>query len=148
MGKVIFFRLGERDRISVKELIHSIRNLLGILEDLDSSISQKRSGSMRWEVAVLSKNSPLVIGIEGYPVSHKIPDSTPLIHWEVLNGLKDLTESAKRSRYYSDSVLERTRNVAYQSKRLGSLKVYTKEGDNRLPLLAVAGAKRGGLLTF
>jgi hypothetical protein len=129
MGKIIFFRLGERDRISVHELVQSIRNVLGILEDLDASISQRKSGSMRWEVAVLRKDSPPLIGIEGCLISHKVADPTPLIQREVLNGLRDLTKAPERSRYYSDSVLGKIRNLAYQSKRLGPLKVYTEEID-------------------
>lgn len=129
MGKIIYFRLGERERIEVYQLLRSLRNILGVLEDLDASISQKKSGTVRWEVAVLNKCSPPLIGIEGFPVSHKLPDHTSLVQREVLDGLGDLMKTPERRPYYSDSVLEKIRNLATQSKTLGSFRVYTNGPD-------------------
>lgn len=130
MRKIIYFRLGERERIEVYQLLRSLRNILGVLEDLDASISQRKSGTIRWEVAVLNKCSPPLIGIEGIPRSHKLPDSTPIVEQEVLNGLNGLSKTAERGRYYSDAALEKIRNLAVQSKSLGPLKVYTN-GDTK-----------------
>jgi hypothetical protein len=129
MGKILYFRLGERDRISVSQLVHSVQNILWILEDLDASISQKKSGNIRWEVAMLSTNTPPVIGIEGFPVSIKRPDKTQDVYREVLNGIEMLSQKAERSSCYSDSVLTRLRRLALQSKSIGPLTAYSSNGD-------------------
>ena len=131
MRKIIFFQLGERERISVRQFLYSIRNLVGVLEDLDATISKKRSGSVRWEVAVLSKESPPLIGVEGVPRSHKLPDSTLVVEREILSGLNNLSKGAERGAYYSDSALEKIRNLATQAKSIGPLKVYTNGETKR-----------------
>jgi hypothetical protein len=131
MKRIIFFQLGDRERISVRQFLYSIRNLVGILEDLDASISKNKFGSVRWEVAVLSKKSPALIGVEGIRRSSKLPDSTPIVEREMLRGLNNLSKSPERGEYYSDSALEKIRNVAAQAKSIGPLKVYTNGGTKK-----------------
>jgi hypothetical protein len=67
MARTIFFRLGNKDKVTVRELIDTLHNFLGILQDLDSAISKEERGSMAWEVAFLQKQSPPVIGVIGTP---------------------------------------------------------------------------------
>ena len=67
MGDVIYFQLGDRDEISMKALVRAFRNILGVLEDLDASVSQDPRGTVDWEVAVLRKASPPILGLVGHP---------------------------------------------------------------------------------
>lgn len=126
MDKIIYFRLGDKSRILVSELLKSIENILGVLEDIDASISNKRSGNIRWEVAVLSKNSPPLIGISGFPASTKRPDTSNDTQRTVLGGIDILNRKAERIMYYSDSALEKLKKLSDQSKKIGPIKVYSE----------------------
>jgi hypothetical protein len=131
MGRIIYFQVGDRDRITFPELVRSLCNILGILEDLDASLSKRKSGTVRWEVVSLRKGSPPIIGIEGHPVSSKVDDLTPAIQREVFQGVATLANTPERSRYYSDSVLSKLRKLAYQSRQTGPLTIYTENGEAR-----------------
>jgi hypothetical protein len=131
MSRIFYFRIGSGDYITFPGLVRSLRNILGILEDLDASLSQRKSGTVRWQVVSLRKDSPPIIGIEGHPVSHRRDDFTPAIQREVFQGVATLANAPERNRYYSDSVLSKLRNLASQSRQSGPLTIYTENGEAR-----------------
>jgi hypothetical protein len=60
MTRTIFLRVGQKDCVSLVGFISSLQNFLGILRDLDSTISRDQRGSVIWEVVSpfqLHKNS-------------------------------------------------------------------------------------------
>ena len=138
MGEVIYFQLGDREEISLKALIRAFRDILGFLEDLDASVSEDPRGTVQWEVAVLQKTSPPLLGLVGHPKRPSSDQGAVLANFsrrvkvECLDSIDMLTVDAKRAQALSDSALRRVRNLAVQSKRLGKIDVYTD--DRRVPI--------------
>jgi hypothetical protein len=129
MPRTIFFRLGNKDRVTVRELIDTLHNFLGILQDLDSAISKEKRGSMAWEVAFLQKQSPPVIGVIGTPRRPIFEDISSTVESQLLENTTSLTRTSERTEYLSDSALSRIERIAKKTKKLGSITVYIDGHD-------------------
>jgi hypothetical protein len=127
MARTIFFRLGNKDKVTVRELIDTLHNFLGILQDLDSAISKEKRGSMAWEVAFLQKQSPPVIGVIGTPRRPVFEDISATVETQLLENTTSLTRTSERTEYLSDSALSRIEKIAKKTKKLGSITVYVDE---------------------
>lgn len=60
MARIISFRVGQRDRIPLSHFISSLQSFLGILRDLDATISKDQHGSVVWEVVSLRQTVRLL----------------------------------------------------------------------------------------
>src|SRR6266850_3464256 len=131
MSRVIYFRIGDKDRLSLNALVRTLRNVQGLLYDFDAAISRDPRGSIRWEVAVLEKKSPTVIGVVGRPVQRNALASSVIhtnpeqVESALLDSTARLSLKAERTTIVSDSALERYRQLAMQSAKLGEIDVYT-----------------------
>jgi hypothetical protein len=72
MSRTIYLRVGQKDQIPLDIFISSLSNFLGVLRDLDSTISDNKHGSVIWEVVSLQQNSPPIVGISPVIRSSKI----------------------------------------------------------------------------
>ncbi len=132
MSRVLYFELGDRDTVSLNALIAAFKNILGVLEDLDASLSKDPRGTVRWEVAVLQKSSPPLIGLIGHPRRRQPPSEVPLdnsvrVENLFLDSVAGLSQARHRAPLLSDSAIERVRRLASQSRRLGPIQVFTDE---------------------
>ncbi len=125
MPSTLYIELGKKERITLREFIDALKNLLGVLQDLDSTISKEQRGSITWEVSFLQKQSPPVVGITGVPRRPLVLDISESVEKQFLENATLLNRSAERNQYFSDSALNRLKNVAKKTKRLGSITIYT-----------------------
>src|SRR5713101_942920 len=130
MPRIIYLQLGLRDRVTLAQLIDALKNLLGVLRDLDSAISKDARGTIIWEVAFLEKKSPPTIGLVGRPRQEVLEDISGTVESEFINGVTLLYNSEERGTNYSDTALAKIQRLAKQSKKLGDLRVFTKEGHD------------------
>lgn len=131
MPRTIYFRLGNKDKVTVRELIDTLKNFLGILQDLDSAISKDKRGSMTWEVAFLQKESPPVIGVMGTPRRAVFEDLSSTVENQLLENTTALTRGTERTEFLSDSALNRIEKIAKKTKKLGSITLYVDGHEAR-----------------
>lgn len=53
MSQTIFLRIGQKNRVPLPIFINALKDFLGMLRDLDATISKDSRGSVIWEVVSL-----------------------------------------------------------------------------------------------
>ncbi|HZQ92198.1 MAG TPA: hypothetical protein VFA60_10435 [Terriglobales bacterium] len=130
MPQPIFFRVGNSDRITLPAFIARLRSFLGVLQDLDSALSDDPRGSVKWEVSVLRKASPPVVGVTPFPRRVDMPDWSEAINEQVLTNIHMLSQSAERTPRMPDSALAKIKNLARNVKQLGPSAIYVGENGH------------------
>jgi hypothetical protein len=132
MKRVIFLRIGQRDRVPLAYFINSLRNFLGILRDLDATISKDKLGSVIWEVVSLRQDSPPVVGVSPSLRSSEIQDFSHVVESEILENADLLSAGSQPTRYMSYAALQKLEGLAKYAKTLGPLNVSVDgEGKKR-----------------
>jgi len=114
---------GKNNRISATVFSRSLSSFIELLQDVDSAVSGKSRGTVRWDLAALTKRSPAMVEFSGVPriggmdYSHAIQES-------VLDGLEQLTQKPEQPKFYSFSALQKVHRIAEQSKHLKWLTVF------------------------
>ncbi|GEM_PF-2409119 len=124
MPETIFFRVGSEDRIQLADFIEALKKFLGILRDLDSAISEEPSSHIRWEVAVLQKNSPPLVGITPTPRRLHVPGLSEQIEAQLIENTRSLTYRGQRNKFMPDSALQKMKSIAIKSERIGPMAIY------------------------
>ena len=131
MSRVIYFQLGAEDRITFGSLVQTMSDVKGLLWDFDAAISRDPRGTLEWEVAVLEKKSPVLLGViprvakrPHVPVASGFPER---IEQTVMDSTARLSLNAERTPVVSDSAMERYKKLAQRSKRIGEITVYTDQ---------------------
>jgi hypothetical protein len=86
-------------------------------------LSEKSIGSLRWNVTVLEKNSPPLIGVTPTPRKRMV-DISDAVEAQVFLGSAALTQRGERTRFMSDSALQGFQKIAQYSKRIGPSTIY------------------------
>lgn len=126
-ARIIFLRVGDRDRISLSDFIQSLNNFLGVLRDFDATLSNDAKGSLTWEVVSLKKESPAIVGVSANPRSGMI-DHSQAVEAQVLESTAELTARGERTRAMSDSALMKIQYLAQNTKRVGPHSIFVN-GD-------------------
>jgi hypothetical protein len=130
MAEPIFMRIGEGNRIELPELENAIGNFRGILQDVDSAVSARKSGSLRWLVTTLADAPAPLIGVTPHLQRRAVNDTSFVVEREVINNFASLTERGERSRYLSDAALNKVEKIAKTAQKVGTTEIYTeKRGD-------------------
>lgn len=124
MSQPIFFRVGNRDRITLRTFVAKLQTFLGLLQDFDAALSDKPLGSLDWEVTVLQKNSPPIVGVTPFPRLLNAPDNSAAIQEQVLNNIHSLAVSTERSPRMPDAALLKLKKLATGTNKLGASAVY------------------------
>jgi hypothetical protein len=130
MRQILYFRLGESDQITFGSLVSLLSNIRHLLQDFDAALSKDPRGSVLWQVEVLEKSSPIILGLSGEVVRRRnAPVSSPWnltgrIGQEVLRSTAQISNSAQRPSIVSDSAISHYRNLAVSSKKIGDISVY------------------------
>jgi hypothetical protein len=127
MPQTIFFRVGTSDQITLTAFISKLQNFLGLLQDFDSVLSDNPGGSMRWEVSVLKKSSPPLIGVTPFPKRLNAPDLSTAIQEQVIGNVRSLTVSTERSPRMPDAALLKVKRLASGVRHLGPSVIYIDE---------------------
>ena len=109
---IILTLAGYGDLIPARPFIQALSAFLGLLEQLDASLSDSKQGTVDWEVAVLSKNSPAQIGYRGRPKNVGL-NRTRDVGYECIRGIQILGERPERDAKYSDAALDKTQRLAH-----------------------------------
>ncbi|HVA62563.1 MAG TPA: hypothetical protein VNF74_02475 [Terriglobales bacterium] len=125
MSESIFFRIGREKPIQLAELTKALSGLLGMLRDFDAALSHDRYGTLNWEVTVLQKNSPAIVGVQPHPKRLSLPDIGQEVGSQMIESVRELTSTGTRSRFMSDAALLKMKPVAMKAKRLGPIAIYT-----------------------
>lgn len=131
MPQPIFFRVGTSDHITLSAFISRLRNFLGILQDFDSALSDDPRGSIKWEISVLRKSSPPLVGVIPVPRRVDIPDWSDAINEQVLTNIHMLSRSTERTPRMPDSALSKIKRLAGNVRQLGPSSVFL--GENGQP---------------
>jgi len=126
MSQTIFLRIGERNRIPLKDFIGVLSNFLGLLRDVDSTVSNDKLGSVVWEVVSLRQNSPPVVGVNP-TVRHEKQDFSPVVATQVLDNIERLNRGGEPTKFMSYSGLSRIEHLAEKTRTLGNHEIYTEK---------------------
>jgi hypothetical protein len=111
--------------ITAPVFARSLANFVDLITDVDCAVSRQSRGSIRWDLATLSKNGPAVV--EFVPVSRsKGEDYIDAVQVSILDGLDKLSEGPEQPEHYSYSALESARDIAEQSKKLTGMAIYSE----------------------
>jgi hypothetical protein len=108
---------GKNNRISARTFGRSFNSFLDLISDVDSSVSERSNGSVRWEIASLQKNSPALVEISGFSRIAAM-DYSQAIQESLLDGIDQLSERAEQPKFYSYSALRKVQRMAEQAKHL------------------------------
>ena len=137
MSETIFLRVGNREAISLDLFISSLSNFLGALQDIDATISKDEQGSLVWEVVVLQKNSPALIGVRPRQraryIKLGIADYSGVVEEQFIENARLLNNKAERNDYLSDAALKRIESLARKSKGIGPMVVYQSDNGAGTP---------------
>lgn len=114
---------GKNDRISATVFGRSFNNFLDLLKDVDSMISHRSSGTVRWELATLKKESPAMIEVTGISRIKEM-DYSQAIQESVLDGLDQLMQRPEQPQFYSYSGLIKAQGMAEQARHLKWMSVF------------------------
>jgi len=123
MPRTIFLQVGNRDRVPLNSFIGALQDFLGILRDLDSTISQNRSGSVIWEVVSLIQKSPPIVGVSSHQRPN-IPDVSWQVESQLLRNAAMLTSGTDITREMSFAALQRFEGLASRTRQLGPHRIY------------------------
>jgi hypothetical protein len=118
MPNIIFLRVGDRDRLPLRDFIASLRHFLDILRDFDATISKDPLGTAIWEVVSLEQKSPPVVGVSP-DIKHGKPDISDTIERQIIETTNHLTMTGERNPLVSDSALDKIENLARKAKVFG-----------------------------
>jgi hypothetical protein len=123
MARIIFLRLGTEERIPLSTFVDSLKNFLNVLEDLDAAISHDPRGTTIWEVAVLEKRSPIVVGALPRP-KRGATDISEVVEEQLIENASRLSFTGERTEYLSDAALKKIERLATKTKKIGPLAVF------------------------
>lgn len=129
MAGIIFLRIGQKDRIPLSAFISSLQNFLGMLRDLDATISKDQRGSVIWDVVSLQQKSPPVVGVSPTLRSSDIQDFSNVVESQVLENAKLLSAGTEPTSFMSYAALKKLEALASKVKYIGSLNVFLN-GDS------------------
>ncbi len=130
MSSTIYFQLGNRDRVALRAFIDTLKDFLGILLNLDATLSREPHGTVVWEVVFLKKESPPIIGVMGTP-RREFVDVSMSVTGQLLENTRLLNLTADRTSFFSDSALLQLERIAKKTKKLGNVTVYTDREESR-----------------
>lgn len=123
MPHPIFFRIGTESRIELGTFVNSVSDFLNILKDVDATVSQSPSGSVRWEVDTLEKRDVAIISVIPSP-RKRLFDKSSIVESQVIENTDLLSRKGERNRFLSDRALGRIGKLATRTPRIGPMAIW------------------------
>jgi hypothetical protein len=114
---------GQGDHLPPNVFLRALSYFMELVRDVDSSVSNRATGSVRWEISKLSKNSPAQFAIDGKSRLRQ-GDFTTTIQYSVVNGVYVLNERPEQPEFYSYSALQNLRNLTIQAGKLSVVQIF------------------------
>jgi hypothetical protein len=124
MAEPIYMRVGEGSTIDLPEFVRATGNFLGLLQEVDSSVAERKAGNLRWRVTSLQNNPSPIIGVTPL-LRRAVNDTSARVEHEVISNVLSLTERGERNRFLSDAALTRVENLAKTAPKIGGSSIYT-----------------------
>ncbi len=149
VGRTLFFRLGNRDEITLNDLKNAFNRIAGLLADLDAAVANDPRGAVRWRVAVLQKQSPPLLGVQAEPIARKDPQTKQLVRRDtsgrveaaLFSGVRSL-DAGERPQAVPDAAIEKIERLAVQAKRLGDIHVYSENEQADISEITLVGIRK------
>lgn len=109
----------------------AVRAFWGMLRHLDLEMSRQPRGSIDWEISALKKSGPAIVVFIGH-LKTPPKDILPDIRRAVLEGVRTLSQSDHRPRWYNDSALEKLKLLAEQHSTMDEIAVIVDEKEEPL----------------
>ena len=99
------------DPVSVQGFLDAVSHTLEILRDLDSAISLRRTGTVRWVISELHSESPATARLRAIPSSEEQDFSYDIIR-NYLDGLEQLSTGTTIPKNFPDDALEYAKRLS------------------------------------
>ena len=147
--RTLHFRLGSGDEITLGDLQFALNKIYGVLNDLDAAAAKDSRGAVRWKVSVLQKKSPPLLGVTAEPVPRKDPqtrewvrrDTSRQVEATLLSGIRFL-DGGELPQDISYAALDKIRCLAFRSRRIGDIDVYSDAGRSEISETTLAGINK------
>lgn len=117
---------GESEEVPARGFVEAISNSLEVLSELDSAISQKRAGTLRWVIGSLKYESPAVVTLRALPISEEV-DVSAEVAQSYIEGLRVLQEGKNLPPIFSEAALNATKRLARIQEGIKAVKVRHKK---------------------
>lgn len=148
-GRILYFRVGSGDEITLEDLRFALQKIAGVLSDLDAAAARNPRGAVRWRVSVLQKKSPPLLGVTAEPVARRDPrtremvrqDTSRQVEAALLDGVRVL-DGGERPSGISDAAIDKIRHLAVRSRRIGDIHVYSEAGRSEISETTLSGINK------
>jgi len=109
----------------------AVRAFWGMLRHLDIELSRQPKGSVDWEISALKKSGPALVVFIGH-LKTPPKDILPDIKRAVLDGVRTISQTGSRPRWYNDSALEKMKLLAEQHSTMDEIAIIVDEKEEPL----------------
>ena len=131
MAEPIFMRVGEKNVIDLPEFWRATGNFLGLLQEVDSSVAERKSGNLRWRLTTLLNDPAPIIGVTPTLLGRRTgSDTSEKVEREIITNISSLTERGERNKFLSDAALTRVEKLARTAPKMGESAIYTSDNES------------------
>ncbi len=133
MAEPIYMQIGEGSRsLDLPDLVTAMGNFLGLLREVDSTVSGAKIGNLSWKVTTLQNEPAPLIGVTPNVRLRKrvINDTSHLVEREIITNVRTLSERGERNKFLSDAALTKIENIAKTTERIGDSTIYSATKDS------------------
>ena len=118
--------------IEAQSFVDAITHSLEILREIDSSVSMRWRGTLRWVIGILSRQSPAQVSLRPIPLPDTIDYGHEVISYYI-QGMEQLKTGKKIPQHFSDSALGAAQKLARISRAdIRSLKVKSNGNEVKI----------------
>ena len=97
--------------IEAQSFVDAITHSLEILREIDSSVSMRRKGTLRWVIGILSRQSPAQVSLRPISLSDTVDYGNEVISYYI-NGMEQLKAGKNIPQHFSDNALDAAQKLA------------------------------------
>jgi hypothetical protein len=125
-SEIIITVQGETEEVPARGFVEAVSNSLEVLSELDSAISHKRAGTLRWMIGSLTYESPAMVTLRAVPLSEEV-DVSAEVAQSFLGGLRVLQEGKSLPPIFSEAALDAVKRLARISDGVKAIKIQHKK---------------------
>jgi len=125
-SEIIITVQGETEEVPARGFVEAVSISLEVLSELDSAISHKRTGSLRWVIGALKYQSPAVVTLRAVPLSEEV-DVSAEVAQSYVNGLKELQEGNSLPPVFSEAALNASKRLGRIHEGIKAIKIKYKK---------------------